>query len=94
MIVTSDHIEQFRQDGVVCLRGALAAHWVARLQHAVDRELDAPTMTNLTEMGDALGAAGALLTRDAPSAAPSPRGQFRAGTDHWVASPELSLIHI
>lgn len=56
---------------------------------AVDAELDAPTMTDLTAMGDALGASGATLTRDEPRAGRAPRGQFRAGTDHWVDSPEF-----
>jgi ectoine hydroxylase-related dioxygenase (phytanoyl-CoA dioxygenase family) len=88
MMVTDDDVATFQRDGVVCLRGHLPATWVERMRRAVDHELDAPTMTNLSEMGDALGAAGAPLTRAAATPG-APRGQFRAGTDHWVDEPEF-----
>jgi ectoine hydroxylase-related dioxygenase (phytanoyl-CoA dioxygenase family) len=78
----------FARDGVVHLRGVLSAQWVRRMRDAVDRELGAPTMTNLTAMGDALHAAGTPLTREDRGGS-RPRGQFRAGTDHGVATPEF-----
>jgi ectoine hydroxylase-related dioxygenase (phytanoyl-CoA dioxygenase family) len=81
--------ETFARDGVVHLRGVLDATVIERMRAAVDAELDAPTMTDLTAMGDALGDAGAPLTRVQRPGAAAPRGQFRAGTDHWVAAPEF-----
>lgn len=80
--------ERFERDGVAHLPGVLPPEWIQRIRVAVDRELDAPTMTDLTAMGDALADAGAPLTRDARDGN-GPRGQFRAGTDHWVATPEF-----
>jgi ectoine hydroxylase-related dioxygenase (phytanoyl-CoA dioxygenase family) len=81
--------DTFARDGVVHLRGVLDAALIDRMRAAVDAELDAPTMTDLTAMGDALGDAGAPLTRVERAGAAAPRGQFRAGTDHWVETPEF-----
>jgi len=82
-------VDVFARDGVVHLRGVLDAEWIERMRAAVETELDAPTMTDLTAMGDALADAGATLTRDVPATSGAPRGQFRAGTDHWVSNPEF-----
>jgi ectoine hydroxylase-related dioxygenase (phytanoyl-CoA dioxygenase family) len=81
--------DTFARDGIVHLRGVLDADWIRRMRAAVDAELEAPTMTDLTAMGDALADAGATLTRDARASSGGPRGQFRAGTDHWVLNPEF-----
>jgi ectoine hydroxylase-related dioxygenase (phytanoyl-CoA dioxygenase family) len=90
-LIGADHsrVDAFHEDGVVLVRGVLDAEWIERMRVAVDAELDAPTMTDLTAMGDALGEAGAPLTRDESIDPGTPRGQFRAGTDHWVANPEF-----
>jgi ectoine hydroxylase-related dioxygenase (phytanoyl-CoA dioxygenase family) len=82
-------VDTFSRDGVVHVRGVLDAALIDRMRVVVDAELDAPTMTDLTAMGDALGDAGAPLTRADRTGAAAPRGQFRAGTDHWVATPEF-----
>jgi len=82
-------VDVFARDGVVHLRGVLDRAWIERMRGAVDAELDEPTMTDLTAMGDALADGGVTLTRDVPSSSDAPRGQFRAGTDHWVANPEF-----
>ncbi len=69
--------DTFERHGVVHLQGVLDDAWIERMRTAVDRELDAPTMTDLSAMAAA------------PPEGGSPRGQFRAGTDHWVATPEF-----
>jgi ectoine hydroxylase-related dioxygenase (phytanoyl-CoA dioxygenase family) len=88
-------VATFWEDGVVCLRGVMPAAWIARMRDAVEIALTSSATTDLSAMGDALGAAGAPLTLDASVATASsatagaPRGQFRAGTDHWVEQPEF-----
>jgi ectoine hydroxylase-related dioxygenase (phytanoyl-CoA dioxygenase family) len=67
----------FEHDGVVVLRGVLDDTWIERMREAVDREVDGPTVVDLSAMADP------------PPDAGRPRGQFRAGTDHWVGSPEF-----
>jgi ectoine hydroxylase-related dioxygenase (phytanoyl-CoA dioxygenase family) len=88
--VTDDEVETFRRDGVVCLRGVMPAEWIARMGDAVETALTSAATTDLSAMGEALAAAGASLTVDPSVSAPGgPRGQFRAGTDHWVEQPEF-----
>ncbi len=41
--VTAEAVEAFRRDGVVCVRGALAADDVARLEEAIEQNLAAPS---------------------------------------------------
>ena len=82
-------IEAFWRDGVVCLRDVMPPRWIVRMGRAVDTELNASAMTDLTAMGDELDATGVPLVRDPPREPSSPRGQFRAGTDHWVGQPDF-----
>ncbi len=76
-----DDVATFRRDGVVRLREVMPAAWIARLRDAVEVALGSTATTDLSAMADALVGAD-------PSSAP--RGQFRAGTDHWVASSPSS----
>jgi ectoine hydroxylase-related dioxygenase (phytanoyl-CoA dioxygenase family) len=69
--------DTFRRDGVVHLRSVLDEQWITRMRDAVDREVDTPTVVDLSAMAGE------------PREDGVPRGQFRAGTDHWVASPEF-----
>jgi ectoine hydroxylase-related dioxygenase (phytanoyl-CoA dioxygenase family) len=87
-LATERDVATFWRDGVVCLRDVMPLAWIHRMAGAVELALGSAATTDLTAMGDALGAAGAPLTVD-PSArlASAPRGQFRAGTDHWVEQP-------
>lgn len=41
--VTDEAVEDYRRDGVICLRGALDQSWVDRLRAATDRLMDNPT---------------------------------------------------
>jgi len=67
----------FERDGVVVVRDVVAPEWIARMQAAVDAEVDTASVVDLSAMAAA------------PSDAGAPRGQFRAGTDHWIASSEF-----
>jgi ectoine hydroxylase-related dioxygenase (phytanoyl-CoA dioxygenase family) len=67
----------FERDGVVVFRDVLAPEWIERMRAAVDAEVETATVVDLSTMADA------------PPEPGSPRGQFRAGTDHWVGSPEF-----
>jgi ectoine hydroxylase-related dioxygenase (phytanoyl-CoA dioxygenase family) len=69
--------DRFRRDGVVVLHDVLSPEWITRMRAAVDAEVDSPTVVDLSAMAGE------------PREAGVPRGQFRAGTDHWVASPEF-----
>jgi ectoine hydroxylase-related dioxygenase (phytanoyl-CoA dioxygenase family) len=75
--VQSSRRATFEQDGVVLLESVLDAAWIERMRITVDRELATPAVVDLSAMAEA------------PPEEGSPRGQFRAGTDHWVATPEF-----
>ncbi len=88
--VTDDEVADFRRDGVVCLRAIIDVDWLVAMEAPVEAALGSSATADLSAMGDALGAAGAPLTRDESTAAPgAPRGQFRAGTDHWREQDEF-----
>jgi ectoine hydroxylase-related dioxygenase (phytanoyl-CoA dioxygenase family) len=70
----------FRRDGVVLVRDALSPEWIERMRVAVDAEVETPAVVDLSAM------AGAVDDGVAP------RGQFRAGTDHWVVNPEFLVF--
>ena len=70
-------VETFERDGVVRLPGVIDAGWIDRMRTAVDCEVDTPAVVDLSAMAPA------------PPVGGSPRGQFRAGTDHWIAAPEF-----
>jgi ectoine hydroxylase-related dioxygenase (phytanoyl-CoA dioxygenase family) len=72
--VTTDEVEAFERDGVVCLRAILDPGSVAALAQPIDTLLTEPDMADLT------GMAGG----DGPGA-----GRFRAGVDHWRTQPAL-----
>ena len=80
--VTDDEIETFWRDGVVCLRQILPVEVVAAMADPIEELLDDSSMADLSAMADALEQAGANALVDAK--APSTRGRFVAGTDHWV----------
>ena len=89
-VPTDTDVATFWDDGVVCLRGVMPAEWIARMGDAVETALTSAATTDLSAMGDALGAAGAPLTIDPlVTGSGAPRGQFRAGTDHWIEQPEF-----
>jgi ectoine hydroxylase-related dioxygenase (phytanoyl-CoA dioxygenase family) len=67
----------FERDGVVVFRDVIAPEWIERMRAAVDAEIERPTVVDLSAMAESPPDTGA------------PRGQFRAGTDHWVASSEF-----
>ncbi len=72
--VTTEEVQAFERDGVVCLREILDPDSVAALSGPIDALLGEPEMADLTGMTGA-EATGA--------------GRFRAGVDHWRTSPEL-----
>ena len=41
-LATSDAVEAYRRDGIACVRGLFAGHWVDRLRGAAERAFDAP----------------------------------------------------
>jgi ectoine hydroxylase-related dioxygenase (phytanoyl-CoA dioxygenase family) len=88
--VTEAEVEAFDRDGVVCLRKIVASDWLTPMEAAVEVALGSAATADLSAMGDALGASGAPLVRDAAVAGRGgPRGTFRAGTDHWREQSEF-----
>ncbi len=79
--VTTEEVEAFERDGVVCLRGILDPDSVTALADPIDGLLGEPEMADLTGM--------AGMTAGSAPADGSRGGRFRAGVDHWRASPEL-----
>lgn len=92
--VTDDEVAAFWRDGVVCLRAILPAAWLERMAGAVERALvDPVTTTDLSALGAGLEQAGASVLVDANVvAAGVPRGQFLAGTDHWLRDPDFAAF--
>ena len=89
--VTGEEIETFWRDGVVCLRSILPVELVRSMEAPVEDALNGTAMANLTEMADALeaGMGAARLVDDSVAASGVPRGQFKAGTDHWLIQDEF-----
>ena len=85
--IADDEIAAFWRDGVVCLRQVMPHDWLARMGPPVEEALADPAMTDLSAMGGDLAAAGATLLIDGPTAARPARGQFMAGTDHYLEIP-------
>jgi ectoine hydroxylase-related dioxygenase (phytanoyl-CoA dioxygenase family) len=54
-VVTSELIEEYGRDGIVCLRGLLDDGWVERMRQATDRVLANPTPLAADLTGDAEG---------------------------------------
>src|SRR4051794_2956816 len=68
----------------------MPAEWLQRMDEPVEDALVSTATTDLSAMGDALAESGAPLVQDpAVSAGGRPRGQFRAGTDHWREQEEV-----
>jgi ectoine hydroxylase-related dioxygenase (phytanoyl-CoA dioxygenase family) len=92
--VSDDEIEAFWRDGAVCLRGVISPEWIERMRAAVERALvDEVTTTDLSALGADLAQVGASVLNDPiVAAAGAPRGQFRAGTDHWKRDPDFAAF--
>jgi ectoine hydroxylase-related dioxygenase (phytanoyl-CoA dioxygenase family) len=84
--VTTEEIEAFWRDGVVCLRGILDPVLVGSMAAPIDALVDTPELADLTAMGDALAAGGQEVLRDAT---PTRRGRFISGVDHWRSHEEF-----
>jgi ectoine hydroxylase-related dioxygenase (phytanoyl-CoA dioxygenase family) len=79
--ITEADRAQFREHGVVALRGVLPAELIEQLAGPVDRALgNADKTADMSGLGDA-------LTGTKPSDAN--RGRFRSGVDHWRDDPEM-----
>jgi ectoine hydroxylase-related dioxygenase (phytanoyl-CoA dioxygenase family) len=89
--VSDDEVTAFWRDGVVCLRGVMPREWIDRMAEPVEAALSGAATTDLSAFGDDLErSAGAVRVVDeSVRAASSPRGRFRAGTDHWREQPEF-----
>ena len=54
--ITDEHIRQFQEDGVICLRGMFDREWVERMEKAVLRTMDADNiLARRREVTKALG---------------------------------------
>ncbi len=92
--VTTDEVQTFWRDGVVCLRQILPQAWVDAMVSPVEEALRGPSTADLTQMGNDLEArTGARRTvDDAGGATTSGRGNFLAGTDHWCEIPQFAEL--
>ena len=91
--VTQEEIDTFWRDGVVCLRSILPIDLVASMEAPIEDALSSTAMANLSEMADALESGGiARLVDDSVASSGAPRGQFKAGTDHWLIQDEFKAF--
>ena len=86
--VTTDEVETFWRDGVVCLRGIIEPERVRAMANPLAAMLDTPELANLTAMGDALAASGNSVLRDPKTE--TKKGRFVAGVDHWISHVEFA----
>ncbi len=73
MTPSEDEVRAFERDGVVVLRGAIPAGWLARVSDAFEAERAGPRSADLSELARRASGAGEA----------SGAGRFVAGTDHW-----------
>ncbi|MEZ5554864.1 phytanoyl-CoA dioxygenase family protein [Haliea sp.] len=79
---TSEEVDTFWTDGVVCLRGALDPAAVLAMAPAVERLLRGSvgeTMHDMSALGAGLAAAGSTVLTGGMQG----EGRFVSGTDHW-----------
>lgn len=89
-LIPTDLVEAFWRDGVVCLRQVMPVSWLERMAAPVERALtDTSVTTDLTALGEAVAPDTMLRAR---GQATGPRGQFRAGTDHWRVDPDFAAF--
>ena len=72
--LSDQDVEAFWRDGVVCLRGAVPAEWLRRIEGPVEATLTSGESADLGVLAGP-GAGGT--------------GRFVAGTDHWRTSEDL-----
>lgn len=77
-MVTSDEVEQFWNDGVVCLRGVIPQELVAAMAEPVERALAGDETVDMAALSDSL-----------KGSAPDATTGFRSGVDHWRTRPEF-----
>lgn len=88
--VTQEEVDTFWRDGVVCLRSILPLDLISSMEAPVEDALSGPAMANLSEMADALESGGVTrLVDESVASSGVPRGQFKAGTDHWLHQEEF-----
>ena len=91
--VTPDEVATFWRDGVVCLRSILPIELVESMAKPIEEALVSSATTDLSEMADALESGGiARLVDDSVASSGVPRGQFKAGTDHWLIQDEFKAF--
>jgi ectoine hydroxylase-related dioxygenase (phytanoyl-CoA dioxygenase family) len=86
--VTSQQVEAYERDGVVCLRQVMPAAWLERMAAPIEAELAAARSADLSEMARAIEAGGGEILED-PAIEPASSGRFIAGTDHWRSNADF-----
>ena len=92
--ISEEEIRQYRDDGVVRLRGLLTDAWIEKLGPAIDKAIydtedSGLAYYNATELADALRAVdGAVLTDPRAEAIEQP-GQYRTAIGTWTVVPEM-----
>ena len=80
--VTTEEIETFWRDGIVCLRKILDPQLLHDMEEPVAQLVGTSGVADLSAMGDAIAASGQDVQRgDVPTTG---RGRFFAGVDHWL----------
>ena len=92
--VTEDEIRQYKEDGVVHLRGILTQKWIEHLGPAIDKALyetgdSGLAIYDATELADGLRAAGGNVLGDARAAAIEHPGRFISAIGTWTVVPEM-----
>lgn len=75
-MVTSDEVEQFWNDGVVCLRGVIPVELIEAMACPVEQALSGEEAVDMAALSDSLEGAD-----------PGATTGFRSGVDHWRTRP-------
>jgi ectoine hydroxylase-related dioxygenase (phytanoyl-CoA dioxygenase family) len=81
--ISDEEVETFWRDGVVCLREAVSAEWVALVAHSMEDWLASPQRFDLTQYGEEVAQARGAARIPGHGAGGSVAGRFYSGTDSW-----------
>ena len=85
--ITTEEIETFWRDGIVCLHEIIDPQLVLSMSDPIAALVGTAQVADLSAMGDALAANGQDVPRSETPA--DARGQFFAGVDHWLEHEEF-----
>ncbi len=95
--VRPSEIDEYRETGVVRLRGILAREWVDRLGPAIDRVFSeqrdrVPVLYDSTAMADELADAGVAVLDDPRARCIEKRGRFLTAIGAWIVNDGIRRL--